>query len=97
MQRTSLGLVAIIAIPGLFFGLIFSMLLLLAPAKPAAATCGPAVSVVIDDDAKVEGYTQEQLQNAAAIMGAGKALDLSVNGQMISVMVALGESGLRVL
>lgn len=97
MQRTSLGLVAIIAIPGLFFGLIFSMLLLLAPAKPAAATCGPAVSVVIDDDAKVEGYTEEQLKNAAAIMGAGKALDLSVKGQMISVMVSLGESGLRVL
>ena len=97
MQRTSLGLVAIIAIPGLFFGLIFSMLLLLAPAKPAAATCGPAVSVVIDDDTKVEGYTQEQLKNAAAIMGAGKALDLSVKGQMISVMVSLGESGLRVL
>ena len=97
MQRTSLGLVAIIAIPGLFFGLIFSMLLLLAPAKPAAATCGPAVSVVIDGDTKVEGYTEEQLKNAAAIMGAGKALDLSVKGQMISVMVSLGESGLRVL
>jgi hypothetical protein len=97
MQGKSLGLVAIIAIPGLFFGLIFSMLLLLAPAKPAAATCGPAVSVVIDADTKVEGYTEEQLKNAAAIMGAGKALDLSVKGQMISVMVSLGESGLRVL
>src|SRR6476620_10418220 len=97
MQRTSLGLMAIIAIPGLFFGLIFSMLLLLAPAKPAAATCGPAVSVVVDAATKVEGYTEEQLKNAAAIMGAGKALDLSVKGQMISVMVSLGESGLRVL
>ncbi len=30
-------------------------------------------------------------------MNAGKALDLSAKGQMISVMVALGESGLRVL
>lgn len=97
MQRTSLGLVAIIAVPGLFFGLIFSMLLLLAPAKPAAATCGPAVSVVIGADTEVEGYTEEQLKNAAAIMGAGKALDLSVRAQMISVMVSLGESGLRVL
>lgn len=97
MQRKSLGLVAIIAIPGLFFGLIFSMLSLLAPAKPAAADCGPAISVVIDANTKVEGYTEEQLKNAAAIMGAGKALDLSVKGQMISVMVSLGESGLRVL
>ena len=60
-------------------------------------TAAPAVAVVIDGNTKVEGYTQEQLKNAGAIMGAGKALDLSVNGQMISVLVALGESGLRVL
>jgi len=88
---------AVVLLPGLFLGLIFTMLLLLAPAKPAVASCGPAVSVVIDGNTKVEGYTPEQLKNAAAIMGAGKALDLSVKGQMISVMVALGESGLRVL
>jgi surface antigen len=88
---------AAVAAPVMLLGLVFSMLLLLAPAKPAAADCGPAVSVVIDGNTKVEGYTQEQLKNAAAIMGAGKAQDLSVNGQMISVMVALGESGLRVL
>ncbi|MET3952581.1 CHAP domain-containing protein [Arthrobacter sp. UYEF36] len=88
---------AAVAAPVMLLGLVFSLLLLLAPAKPAAADCGPAVSVVIDGSTTVEGYTQEQLQNAAAIMGAGKAQDLSVNGQMISVMVALGESGLRVL
>ncbi|WP_345454062.1 CHAP domain-containing protein [Arthrobacter gyeryongensis] len=81
----------------MLIGLVFSMLLLLAPAKPALADCGPSVSVVIDGSTKVEGYTQEQLKNAAAIMGAGKALSLSANGQMISVMVALGESGLRAL
>ena len=83
-------------VPMLFLGLILSIVLLFGP-TPAAADCGAAVSVVIDGNTKVEGYTQEQLKNAAAIMGAGKALDLSVTGQMISVMVALGESGLRVL
>lgn len=88
---------AAVAAPVMLLGLVFSLLLLLAPANPAAADCGPAVSVAIDGSTKVEGYTQEQLKNAAAIMGAGKAQDLSVNGQMISVMVALGESGLRVL
>lgn len=88
---------AAVAAAVMLLGLVFSLLLLLAPAKPAAADCGPAVSVVIDGSSKVEGYTQEQLKNAAAIMGAGKALNLSVNGQMISVMVALGESGLAVL
>lgn len=95
-QRKSLGLVALVAIPSLFFGLIFSMILLLAPAKPAAADCGPG-SVVVDGNTKVDGYTSEQLKNAAAVMGAGKALNLSVKGQTISIMVALGESGLRVL
>ncbi|NUS35967.1 MAG: CHAP domain-containing protein [Pseudarthrobacter sp.] len=90
-----IGLTALV--PAAFFGLVFSVLLLLPPSKPAAATCGPAVSVVIGADTKVEGYAQEQLTNAAAIMGAGQALNLSVKGQMISVMVALGESGLRVL
>jgi len=82
--------------PMLFLGLILSIVLFFGP-TPAAADCGPTVSVAIDGNTKVEGYTQEQLKNAAAIMGAGNALDLSVNGQMISVMVALGESGLRVL
>jgi surface antigen len=85
-----------VIMPMLFLGLILSIVLLFGP-TPAAADCGPTVSVAIDGNTKVEGYTQEQLENAAAIMGAGNALDLSVNGQMISVMVALGESGLRVL
>jgi surface antigen len=97
MQRKPLCLMALIVVLGLIFGLLFSVLLLLAPAKPAVAACGSAVSVVIDADTKVEGYTEEQLKNAAAIMGAGKALKLSGKGQMISVMVSLGESGLRVL
>ncbi|GAA2125184.1 hypothetical protein GCM10009825_01300 [Arthrobacter humicola] len=94
---TRLSTGAAVAAPVMMLGLVFSMLLLLAPAKPAVADCGPAVSVVIDGSTKVDGYTQEQLKNAAAIIGAGKTLHLSAKGQMISVMVALGESGLRVL
>src|SRR5688572_17772520 len=97
MRGRSFTLVTLTATPVLFFGLTFSMLVLLTPSKSTAATCGPAVSAVIDVNTKVEGYTEEQLKNAAAIMGAGKTLDLSVKGQMISVMVSLGESGLRIL
>ncbi|NSX36531.1 CHAP domain-containing protein [Pseudarthrobacter oxydans] len=97
MRGRSFALVTLIATPILFFGLILSMLVLLTPLKSTAATCGPAVSAVIDVNFKVHGYTGEQLKNAAAIMRAGKALDLSLRGQMISVMVSLGESGLRVL
>jgi surface antigen len=97
MQRKSLGFVALIVVPGLLFGLVFSILLLPAPVKAVAADCGPTVSVTFNGNTKVDGYSQEQLKNAAAILGAGKALNLSVKGQMISVMVSLGESGLRVL
>ena len=93
----TLGIVALVAVPGLLLGLVFSIILLFAPALPAAASCDSGVSVVIDVDTKVDGYTEEQLKNAAAIMAAGKTLELPVKGQIISVMVALGESGLRVL
>ncbi|MCU1516411.1 MAG: amidase, partial [Pseudarthrobacter sp.] len=65
---------------------------------PAAAGCGPGGgSVDVTDFPEVPGYSTEQLSNAAAIINAGKTLNLPVRGQMISVMVALGESGLRVL
>jgi len=88
---------AVVLLPATLFGLIFSILVLFGSEKPAAAACGPTVSVVIDGDIKVDGYSAEQLKNAAAIITAGKTLDLPAKGQMISVMVSLGESGLRVL
>jgi surface antigen len=87
---------AVALVPALIFGLIFTLVLLTGP-KPAATGCGPGVSVVIDGGTKLDGYTGEQLRNAAAIMNAGKTLNLPARGQMISVMVALGESSLRVL
>lgn len=93
----SMGLVALIAVPGIFLGSILSIPLLLAPAGPASADCGPSVTVPLSEGTKVEGFTDEQLKNASAIIGAGKALNLSAKGQAVSVMVALGESGLRVL
>jgi surface antigen len=96
-KSEALAIGAAVAASALFAGAVLTPLLLLAPAKSAADDCGPGISVAIDGGAKVEGFTEEQLKNAAAIMGAGKALDLSVKGQMISVMVALGESGLRAL
>lgn len=96
-QKSPAAAAGWVAIPVVLLGLIFGMLLLLAPTKPAVADCGPTISVAIDGNTKVDGYSAEQLKNAAAIMGAGKALDLSAKGQTLSVMVALGESGLRVL
>src|SRR5689334_3610365 len=89
-------LLIVAGLPGAALGAILGMILLLSPAESAASDCGP-VAVVVDDNTKVDGYSAEQLKNAAAVMGAGKALDLSMKGQTISIMVALGESGLRVL
>ena len=45
----------------------------------------------------VAGYTDEQRDNAAIIMRAGRDLGLSVRDQAIGVMTALGESSLRVI
>ena len=39
MKRKGLMIGAVVLLPGLFLGLIFTMLLLLAPAKPAVASC----------------------------------------------------------
>ena len=98
----SLSLVALIAVPGIFLGSILSIPLLLAPAGASVADCGSSASgssvvVPLSEGTKVEGFDDEQLGNASAIIGAGKTLNLSAKGQAISVMVALGESGLRVL
>lgn len=48
-------------------------------------------------DKPVEGYGTEQLTNAAAIMNAATALHLDGKAQIVGVMTAMGESGLRVL
>lgn len=51
----------------------------------------------VEVPASVAGYSGKQLDNAAAIMAAGKTLGLSRKAQTIGVMTAMGESGLRVL
>jgi hypothetical protein len=96
MKPKGLLIATAIIVPAVFLGLVLSIALLLG-SNPAAVVCGPSVSVTIGADTKVDGYSTEQLTNAAAIMNAGKSLNLSAKGQMISVTVALGESGLRVL
>lgn len=96
MKPKGLAIGAALLVPAMFLGLALSIVLLFR-SPPAAADCSPAVSVSISADTKVDGYSSEQVRNAAAIMNAGKSLNLSVKGQMVSVMVALGESGLRVL
>jgi len=54
-----------------------------------ASTTTPAASIA--------GYDAEQLSNARAIMDAGAAQGVGVQGQTVAVMTAMGESSLRVL
>lgn len=102
MNRKGLGVGAIIAVPVLVLAGVFSFLLL---ATAADANCNltgdRASSVTIDvgsvPDTTISGYGREQLVNAAYVIQAGKALNLTVRDQTIGVMTAMGESGLRVL
>ena len=83
-------------------GLVLSMILFGGGSQASADVCsptGPGVSVDASDLPKVAvaGYEGEQLKNAALVINAGKSLGLSVRGQTIGVMTAMGESGLRIL
>jgi len=83
-------------------GLVLSLILFGGGSQAAADVCsptGPGVGVDANQLPKVAiaGYEGEQLKNAALIINAGKSLGLSVRGQTIGVMTAMGESGLRVL
>ena len=71
--------------------------------RAAAAGCGTAKASdasfrsPLAVPSSVAGYSEVQLQNAAAIVSAGRALGVSARGLAIGVMTAMGESGLRVI
>ncbi len=44
-----------------------------------------------------DGFTPEQVGNAAAVVAAGRGMGLSLRDQAIGVMTAIGESSLRVV
>ncbi|MBT2594055.1 CHAP domain-containing protein [Arthrobacter sp. ISL-72] len=88
---------AAVTVPAVVLGLIVLMALFLG-STPAEADCGSTKgSVQVKEPPIIPGYSDEQRFNAAVIINAGKSLNLPLKGQMVSVMVALGESGLKVL
>ncbi|MBE0011618.1 CHAP domain-containing protein [Arthrobacter sp. AET 35A] len=102
MQSKGLFYTAVVLVPTLFLGLILMLVLLGGSDQPASANdCTPASDSEIDPEdlptETIAGYSGEQLVNAALIVSAGEALDLSVKGQTIGVMTAMGESSLQVL
>lgn len=56
--------------------------------------CGAASAASVQERT-VAGYSGDQLVNAAAIMNAATALGLDARAQLLGVMAAMGESGLR--
>lgn len=98
-QRSG-AVIAVAAVPLLAIGALLGFVLV---AGGASASCGApgGAGVSIDPaavpDRTIAGYDHEQLVNAAHVIAAGKALDLSLRDQTIGVMTAMGESSLRVI
>lgn len=66
---------------------------------PTVPACPAVPSVTVDrwvvPAGPVAGFCQTQLVNAAQVLRASQAFDLSVHGEEIGVMTAIGESSLR--
>ena len=87
LQRVLLSAGAVIVAVGLF------VLIPLGLARDPAPIC-------IDDpgtfpEAGIEGWSGEQLENAATIIRTAEALGFARDGQILGVMTAMGESSLR--
>ena len=75
---------------------IFTTLLLISGGGPngayAAVSANPQTAAA---HGEVAGYQGDQLVNAATIMNAGASLGVTMHGQTLGVMTAMGESALR--
>lgn len=70
----------------------------LSTGSPAGSgTCGTSAisATTAATQSSIAGYAGDQLANAALIINAGSALGLDSQGDIIAVMTAMGESGLR--
>ncbi|MFD1716164.1 hypothetical protein ACFSBZ_16945 [Amnibacterium flavum] len=92
--KSAVGIAAAVA-------LLAGSAVLLSTAAPAEASCsatGGSVDVAAAGlHPAVAGYSGDQLANAAAIMNAAAGMGLTTQAQVIGVMTAMGESGLRAL
>ncbi|WP_286219568.1 M23 family metallopeptidase [Paraoerskovia sediminicola] len=86
-------------VPVLAFGAMFGLLLMDGSEDPCNPGVLPGTALGVSGETlpTVDGYSAEQLANAAQILEAGKALGLGARDQTIGVMTALGESGLVVV
>ena len=93
------GALILVGTPIALIGVLFTLVILFT-AAPASASCtGKAGSADTTNmpARPVAGYGGDQLSNAALIMNAGSAFNVDRSAQVIAVMTAMGESGLKVL
>lgn len=101
MKQGSIFVTALITVPVLFIAALFGFLLILAGGQSANAACGLGVAAGSVDataaaqHAAIDGYSGDQLSNAAYIMDAAQALGLDQAAQILGVMTAMGESSLK--
>ena len=98
-KQGGLGAAAVIAVPLFLVGTLIASILLIFGSAQQASACGPAASVdpAQIPNGSVDGYSGDQLTNAAYIMNAASSLGLDRAAQILGVMTAMGESSLRVL
>lgn len=94
--RVGVGVLAVVMVPVLMVALLLWVLFF--GAQPAQAACLPTGAPVevaaIPADARVAGFGQGQLVNAALIVNAAAALGLGGEAQLLGVQTAIGESSL---
>lgn len=92
------GTLILIGVPVVLLASLFAVIILfMSPAAAACSGSGGMVNTASIPDATVDGFSTEQLRNAAFIMNAATTLGLGRDAQIIGVMTAIGESSLTVL
>ena len=102
MNTGGKGLLILIGTPAALMALVVFLVVFSFGGGSAAAACNTMTGGSVDVDAAaqhapIDGFSGDQLKNAAYIMNAAESLGLTQQGQVIGVMTAIGESTLQVL
>lgn len=100
MNNGGKGLLLLIGTPAALIGLVAFLVLFSFGGGSSAAACGALTGGSVDVDAAgshapIDGYSGDQLKNAAAIMNAAESLGMTQQAQVIGIMTAIGESSLK--
>src|SRR5688500_9978706 len=90
------GLSAAVAVPAvvlMLFAVVAALGTSLVGSMPGSATL--SCRATGGSTTALEGYSPDQLANAATIIAVGKQLDIPAQGQVIAIATAMQESGLR--